>query len=410
MPAINHDGGAAGKRGGDPEAPRDAPPRTILHVDLDAFYAAVEMREQPAIAGKPVVVGADPMGGRGRGVVAAASYAARQFGIRSAMPISQAYRRCPTAIFLRPRMELYARESRRFLEILARYTDLIEPISIDEAFLDVTASRALYGDGTTIARAIKAAIQSEQRLTASIGVAPTKFVAKIASEIDKPDGLVVVPPGGVDAFLRPLPVERLWGAGSKAVARLHRLGAHTIGDLAAIGDARVVAAFGESLGQHFLDLARGIDPRAVTPDHERKSIGRESTFGEDVADRAVVERRLFELVEEVAQRMRRAGVVGRVVTVKFRTAEFVTVTRRETLPAAADTVEALWPVARTLLRRADDHAHAVRLVGVSLSSFSAAGQLSLFDTPLRQKQARLARAIDAVTKRFGARAIRHGGG
>ena len=255
-----------------------AAPRTILHVDLDAFYAAVEVRENPALAGRPVVVGADPRGGRGRGVVAAASYEARAFGIHSAMPIGQAYRRCPSAAFLRPRGRLYAAVSERFMAILARYTDMVEPLSIDEAFLDVTDSGALFGDGETITRRIRHDVRTEERLTASIGVAPSKFLAKIASDVGKPDGLVMVRTDGVEAFLRDLPVQRLWGAGPKSLAGFQRLGAATIGAVARLPVEQLVAVFGQALGQHFHALASGRDPRAVLPDHQRRSVGRESTF------------------------------------------------------------------------------------------------------------------------------------
>lgn len=383
-------------------------PRTILHVDLDAFYAAVEARENPSLSGKPLVVGADPRGGRGRGVVAAASYEARAFGIHSAMPISQAWRRCPHAVYVRPRMRLYADVSERFMAILERTTDLVEPLSIDEAFLDVTESRALFGDGSAIARRIKKEVRREERITASIGVAPSKFLAKIASDLRKPDGLVVVPPDDVAGFLNELPVERLWGAGAKAVSRFHRLGARTIGDVARLGRGRLVRSFGESLGDHFDRLAHGVDERDVEPDHERKSVGRETTFSSDVPDRSLVERTLLDLTDQVTQRLRRDGLSGQTVTVKLRTADFVTVTRRETLPVPADTTDVLWPAVRELLARADVTEQPIRLVGVSISSFEGTTQLPLFDTARGRKSRRIAKAIDAVTARFGERAIGRG--
>jgi DNA polymerase IV len=382
-------------------------PRSILHVDLDAFFAAVEARENEALRGQPVVVGADPKGGRGRGVVCAASYEARVFGIRSAMPISQAYRRCPSAFFLRPRMRLYAEVSKRFMDILARYTDLVEPLSIDEAFLDVTGSRALFGDGEQIARRIKAEVAAEERITASIGVAPNKFLAKIASDLDKPDGLVVVPAGGVEAFLAELPVERLWGAGPKAQERFRSLGVRSVGEVAQLPLARLRHAFGESLGEHFHRLACGFDEREVVPEHERKSVGRETTFATDVDDRGTVERTLLDLSDQVSGRLRRNGLAGQTVTVKLRTADFVTVTRRATLPLPVDTTEAIWPVARRLLRRADVTEQPIRLIGVALSQFEAARQLSLFDSGDGRRR-RVADAIDAVTARFGSDAIVRG--
>jgi DNA polymerase IV len=384
------------------------PSRTILHVDLDAFFAAVEVRENPALRGKPVVVGADPRGGRGRGVVAAASYEARVFGVRSAMPISQAYRRCPHAVYLRPRMRLYVEVSGRFMEILRRYTDLVEPLSIDEAFLDVTGSRALFGDGEAIARRIKEDVAGEARITASIGVAPVKFVSKIASDLGKPDGLVVVRAADVASFLDPLPIDRLWGAGPKTLVRLRRSGVGTFGDLARSPRERLVALFGESLGEHFHRLAHGIDERSVVADHERKSLGRETTFDEDVRDREVVRRTLLDLVDQVTQRLRRGGLAGQTVTVKLRTADFVTVTRQETLPVPADTTEVIWPAVRSLLVKADFTTQPVRLVGVSVSGFAEVHQLALFEPSETARSRKIAGAIDAVTARFGDGAISRG--
>jgi nucleotidyltransferase/DNA polymerase involved in DNA repair len=384
-------------------------PRTILHVDLDAFYAAVEARENPALAGRPVVVGADPRGGRGRGVVAAASYEARAFGIHSAMPISQAYRRCPQAVFLPPRMRLYAAVSARFMAILARYTDLLEPLSVDEAFLDVSASRALFGDGEAIARRIKHQVRAEEGLTASIGVAPSKFLAKIASDLRKPDGLVVVPSDGVADFLDTLPVHRLWGAGPRALAGFRQLGAATIGAVARLPRERLVETFGEALGGHFHALASGEDPRAVVPGRRRKSVGHETTFLEDVRDRAVVRRTLLELVEEVGRRLRRAGLRGQVVHLKLRSADFTTVTRQETLAAPADTTDAIWPAAERLLRKADTGAQAIRLIGVSLSLFDGEAQMALFEPPGADRARRVARAVDSLVDRFGPGVVSRGG-
>jgi nucleotidyltransferase/DNA polymerase involved in DNA repair len=381
--------------------------RTILHVDLDAFFAAVEVRENPALAGRPVVVGADPRGGRGRGVVAAASYEARTFGIHSAMPISQAYRRCPNAVYLPPRGRLYAAVSERFMAILGRYTDLVQPLSIDEAFLDVTGSRALFGDGETIARRIKDDVRREERITASIGVAPTKFVAKIASDLRKPDGLVVVPPDAIGSFLRDLPVQRLWGAGPRALAGFQRLGATTIGAVAALPVERLIEVFGPALGQHFQALAAGRDPRAVVPDHQRKSVGRESTFAEDVHDRAAVASTLLELVEQVARRLRRHGRLGQTVHLKLRTADFTTVTRQEQLPAPADTTEALWPATRRLFAKADQTRQAIRLIGVSVTLFEGERQLGLFAAQ-DDRHRRVAKAVDRLTEKFGSGAVRRG--
>ena len=280
-------------------AATDAPVRTILHVDLDAFYAAVEVREDPSLAGRPVVVGADPKGGKGRGVVSAASYEARRFGIHSAMPIQRAWQLCPDAAFVPPRHEFYSQVSRRFMAILERVTDLVEPLSIDEAFLDVTGSARLFGDGATIARKIQREVEAEERITASVGVAPSKFVAKIASDLRKPRGLVVVKADEVVAFLAPLPVERLFSAGPKTAEQLHRLGARTIGDVARLPFEHLAAALGEAGARHFHELAHGRDDRAVESERAAKSLGHEHTFDKNVADRGEVQRTLLWLADEL---------------------------------------------------------------------------------------------------------------
>jgi DNA polymerase-4 len=390
----------------DPAAPSS---RTILHVDLDAFYAAVEVRERPELAGRPVIVGADPKGGTARGVVSAASYEARRFGVHSAMPISRAFRLCPQGVFLAPRMELYLAVSARFMAILERFTDLVEPLSVDEAFLDVTGSERLHGDGATIARAIRAAVAAEERLSVSVGVAPCKFVAKIASDLRKPGGLVVVPPdaGSVVAFLAPLPAERLWGVGPKSLERLRQLGARTIGDVAALERSHLRGAFGDSTAAHLHALAHGEDDRAVEPERAAKSLGREHTFDVDVADREVVDRMLLHLVEQVSSRLRRHGLAGRCITVKLRTSDFETVLRAATLPAAVDTTEAILPAARELFAACDTTRQPIRLVGLAMSRF-APPQPALFEPRVQAQGRAVARAVDALRERFGAAAITRG--
>lgn len=380
--------------------------RTILHVDMDAFFAAVEVRENPRLIGRPVVVGANPRGGRGRGVVAAASYEAREYGIHSAMPIAEAYRRCPHAAYLRPRGSLYGAVSRRILAMLERYTELVEPLSIDEAFLDVTASEALFGDGAAIARAIKREILEQESLTASVGVASSKFIAKLASDLRKPDGLVQVRPGSERRFLAPLEIERLWGAGPKTLEGLHRLGIRTFGDMERLEPDELIRAFGKVSGRRFHRLSRGLDDRPVLPDRERKSLGKEITFEADVMDRRVVERTLLRLCEQVAAALRRKDLAGTTVTVKLRWQGFDTVTRQTTLARPVDTFEGIWPVAVRLLRIADRKKRRVRLVGVTLSGLrrSSAGQLSLFEAGERPDR-RVASAIDALKLRFGRRAV-----
>ncbi len=390
-----------------PSDGRPSSPRTILHVDMDAFFASVEVREDAALAGRPVVVGAAPRGGRGRGVVAAASYEAREFGIHSAMPISEAWRRCPEAVWLRPRLGLYAQVSERIFRVLGRYTDLVEPLSLDEAFLDVTASAALFGDGVEIARRIRAELEERERLTASVGVASSKFLAKLASDLEKPDGLVVVPVGGEREFLAPLGVERLWGAGPRTQQRLHAMGLARIGQVAAARPELLTEAFGDARGRHLRRLARGVDDRAVVPDRERKSLGREVTFRADVADREVVESTLLGLCEQVARRLRRHGLAGSTVAVKLRWEGFETVTRQATLEAAVHTTERIWPEARRLLRDADRPRRRVRLVGVTLSGLVAADarQLSLFGAGGAGSDEHVARAVDRLVERFGEDAV-----
>ena len=381
--------------------------RTILHVDMDAFYASVEEREIPALRGRPVVVGSDPKEGRGRGVVAACNYEARRFGLHSAMPISRAWQRCPHAAFVRPRFLLYSAASKKIFSILERYTDLVEPISIDEAFLDVTASRALFGDGPTIARAIKAEIRDEEALAASIGVAGSKFIAKLASDLEKPDGLVIVPPGEEREFLAPLEVRRLWGAGPKTVARLHALGAHTIGGVGRACRKRLVEKFGEVHGARLFALSQGLDQRPVNPHQGRKSLSKESTFDEDVADRDVVERTLLRLCVGVARGLRQKSFAGRTVTLKLRWESFETITRQTTLLDPVDTTEVLWPLARELFHEADQPSRRVRLIGIGVSGFDerSANQLSLFEAEGPRVDKRVASALDRVTERFGKSAV-----
>ena len=381
--------------------------RVILHVDMDAFFAAVEVREDPSLEGRPVVVGADPDGGDGRGVVAAASYEAREYGIHSAMPISEAWNRCSHAEFLRPRGDLYARVSRRIFDILDDYTDRVEPLSIDEAFLDVTGSRRLFGTGEEIAAEIRERIRERESLTASVGVATSKFVAKIASDLEKPDGLVVVPPDAEEEFLAPLPVSRLWGAGPRAQETFAELGLDTIGDVAAAEPERLVEAFGEAAGRSYHRLARGVDPREVEPDRDRKSLGKEYTFGRDREDREVVERTLLRLCEKVARRLREKELAGLTVTVKLRWEGFETVTRQTTLNEPVDTVERIWPAARSLFREADRPARRVRLVGVSVSRFreGPSRQLGLFEEGEEAVDDQVAEAVDRLADRYGSRSI-----
>ncbi|GAB4270816.1 MAG: DNA polymerase IV [Deferrisomatales bacterium] len=382
--------------------------RAILHVDMDAFYASVEQLDRPEYRGRPVIVGADPKGGRGRGVVAACSYEARVYGIHSAMPIGHAWRRCPQGVYLRPRMDRYARASRRVFAILGRFSDLVEPLSVDEAFLDVTGSTRLFGAAAEIGRRIKEAIRSEVGLVASVGVAPSKFVAKVASDLDKPDGFVVVEPGQVESFLAPLPLSRLWGVGPGLEARLRRLGLQTVGDLARWRREDAVAALGKRGGELWA-LARGIDARPVVPEGEAKSLGAETTFPEDVADPEVVGRTLLALSERVASRLRKRGVVAAAVVLKLRTEGYHTVTRSLQLETPTDLAEDLYGAAKALLDRLPWRGHRVRLVGVTAARLRGAGeagrQLALFGAGGSDRRGRLARGVDRIRERYGAGAI-----
>ena len=374
-------------------------PRTILHVDMDAFYAAVEQRDRPELRGRPVVVGADPRGGRGRGVVSTASYEARRFGIASAMPISQAWRLCPDAAYLPVDMEKYARVSAQVMEVLRATTDRVEPISIDEAFLDVTGSRRALGTGAAIARALKERLRAATSLTASVGVASNKLVAKIASDLRKPDGLVVVPPGTEASFLAPLPVRRLWGIGPRMEERLMKAGIHTVGQLVAQGEAALERRLGTH-GHDLMRLARGLDEREVESHAgEAKSVGQEHTYDRDTADRAQHRRTLLGLCDGVARRLREQRLHCSTVTLKHRDETFHTVTRATTLAAPTDSSDALFETAWALLERLPE-ARKVRLLGVYASSFGAARQLTL-DLAEEPEGASADRVRDAVARRFG---------
>ncbi|MEO7664722.1 MAG: DNA polymerase IV, partial [Candidatus Limnocylindrales bacterium] len=374
--------------------------RTILHVDLDAFFASVEQRDHPELRGRPVVVG---MGGTNdRGVVSAASYEARRFGVHSAMPIRTARRLCPDCVFVPVNGAQYQRVSREVMAILRRFTPLVEPVSIDEAFMDVTASRDLFGDGATIATSIRRAVRTELELTASVGVASTKLVAKIGSDLRKPDGLVVVPPGDEADFLAPLPISRLWGVGPATAAALRDFRVVTIGDLQAMDRAALVRRFGQH-GASLVDRAHGIDPDPVDDPEGAKSIGHETTFDEDTADLEVIERTLLAMAEGVSGRLRTAGLKASTITVKVRDTGFNTVTRQRTLPEPTDLTDPIWRLAMELARP-EIRGKRIRLVGVTASGFRVREQLGLFaaDDP---RQRRAVEAADELRRRFGPRTI-----
>ena len=377
------------------------PARTILHVDLDAFFAAVEQRDRPELRGRPVVVGGG--GPNQRGVVSAASYEARAFGIHSAMPLVRAGRLCPHAVFLPVDGAKYQAVSRDVMAILRRFSPAVEPISIDEAFIDVTGSRPLFGDGESIGRQIKAAVRDEVGLSLSVGVATTKLVAKVASELRKPDGLVVVPPGEEAAFLAPLPITRLWGVGAKSAAVLREYGVRTIGDLASLPDDLLTRRFGKSGGPSLAQRALGIDGDPVGDRDAAKSVSHEHTFDVDTSDREAIERTILAMAEGVAGRLRDSGVKAATVTVKIRDSSFRTITRQRTMAEPTDLTE---PIFRTALELARPEVRGlrIRLLGVAASGLGEREQLALFgaDDPRRR---RVVEAADAVRHRFGERSI-----
>ena len=385
--------------------------RTILHVDMDAFYASVEQRRRPELRGRPVVVGASGP----RGVVAAASYEARVFGIRSAMPSAAAQRLCPHAVFIGGDHDHYADVSRAIMAIFSSFTPLVEALSLDEAFLDVTGARRLHGDGPTIAAAIRTKVLDQEHLTCSVGVAPSKFVAKLASEVAKPRvgrhgpepglGVKVVAADEVLSFLHPLPVQSLWGVGPKTLDKLRRIGVDTVGQLASLEERAAVAALGAATGLHLLRLAHGLDDREVVPDHRPKSIGHEETFASDHHSLVTLQRELVRLGDSVAGRLRGAQVAGRTVSIKVRFHDFRTITRSVTLPSAVDTGPDVVRAAGALLDRVDP-SPGVRLLGVHVSQLSdrSARQLSFddVDAPFWDDATG---AIDAIRSRFGPGAI-----
>ena len=375
--------------------------RTILHVDLDAFFAAVEQRDRPELRGKPVIVGG---GGPGdRGVVSAASYEARRFGVHSAMPLRTAAALCPGAIFVPVDGRTYQRVSRQVMAILRRYTPLVEPVSIDEAFLDVTGSHALFGDGEAIARSIKQAIREELGLTASVGVATTKLVAKVGSDLRKPDGLVVVAPGEEASFLAPLPITRLWGVGQRTADALRDYGVRTIGDLARLPPEALERRFGR-IGVPLNERAMGIDPDVVDGGDPAKSVGHEHTFDVDTSDRDFIERTLLGMADGVAGRLRDSGLKAVTVTLKLRDSDFRTITRQKSLPEPSDLTEPIFRAAVELLRR-ELRGQRIRLVGVTASNFREREQLGLFPSPEEPRRHRVAEAADAIRRRFGERAV-----
>jgi DNA polymerase-4 len=375
--------------------------RTIAHIDMDAFYASVEQRDRPELRGRPVIVGADP---RRRGVVSAASYEARSYGVRSAMPISRAARLCPHAAFLPVDMEKYQRVSSQIMAILGRFSPLVEPVSVDEAFVDLTGTASLFGPPPSAVAAIKTAIRGETALTASAGLAANKFLAKVASDLRKPDGLVVVPSGGEADFLAPLPIDRLWGVGRVMGEALRAMGITTVGRLQAIPRDALVRRFG-AYGADLYELAFGRDERPIVPSAAPKSMGAETTFGRDCRDVRRLHATLRGHAERVARELRDERLRATTVTLKLRFADFTTITRSASAEPTQEGLE-IFRRARTLLDRETLHL-AVRLLGVSASGLAPEdrGQLPLLD-PGTVRRDRLARAVDRLTDRFGGGVVR----
>jgi DNA polymerase-4 len=379
--------------------------RIIVHADMDAFYAAVEQLDRPELRGKPLLIG----GTGPRSVVATASYEARPFGVGSAMPMGLALRKCPQAIVVPPRLARYAEVSDRIMSVFATFSPLVEALSLDEAFLDLTGAEGLFGPPEEMARRIKGAVREATGLTVSVGVAPNKYVAKVASDIRKPDGLCVVPPDGVRAFLDPLPVSRLWGVGKHGEERLQDMGLRTLADVAAADPAWLERRLG-SMGPHVHALAQGIDPRPVVPDREAKSIGSEVTLDDDVVGRAAITPHLLREADRVGRRLRRAGLRAGGVRVKLKTTKFQLLTRQTALHPPTSSGDVLYREALRLLD-AFDLGVPMRLVGLAaydLADAAAPVQGELFGQEGRERQQRLDQAVDALRSRFGKAAVRRG--
>ncbi len=374
--------------------------RAILHIDMDAFYASVEVLDDPSLKGKPVMVGGTP---EGRGVVAAASYEARAYGVHSAMSAARAIKLCPDGIFLRGRMDRYSEISGQVFSIFEDYTPLVEPLSIDEAFLDVTGSRRLFGSAGEVGRIIKARILEEIGLVASVGLAANKFLAKLASDLEKPDGFTIIPPGEARTLLASLPIGKLWGVGKVAEKQMHQFGIRKVEDLLAVPRDLVIEQFGDHAA-HLLELAIGQDERPVIPVHEAKSIGNETTFREDIREPAHLQDILDQLAAKVARRLRSHGFMARTVTLKARYPDFTTHTRSETLLSPSDSSVEIRDAARRLLSgKLGRRGRPLRLIGVAASNLvhEGEGQAQLFPDPDRERDRKLDSIMDRVHGKFG---------
>ena len=389
--------------------PMQQPPvrRTILHIDMDAFFASVEERDNPELHGKPVIVGGNATS---RGVVAAANYIARTYGIHSAMPTKAALKLCPALIMLPPRIKHYAEISRQIHGILARFTPLIEPLSLDEAFLDVTGSLKLFGSAEGIGQSIQQSIKAELRLAASIGIAPNKFLAKIASDIDKPNGFVCIKPAEIQTFLDPLPIGRIWGVGKVTAKQFITANLHTLGDVRQLTKEDAIRILGKH-GEHFWELAQGIDDRPVVPEHRAKSISNETTFAADIRDRNILSTWLLDLTAQVMRRLRQQGFKGRTLQLRLRFDDFTTITRSQTMKQPTDITKLAWQTVEQLLDKHLPPGRAVRLIGMGIEGFENGSdkQPDLFAAPELEKQRDIDHVVDGIQSRFGSAILKRGG-
>jgi DNA polymerase-4 len=374
----------------------------ILHVDMDAFYASVEVAKDPSLKGKPVIVG----GLAGRGVVTSASYEARAFGVRSAMPTITAHRLCPDGIYLSNDFDAYVAFSKRISEVFNSYSPLVEPLSLDEAFIDVGGSVKLFGTPVDIARRIKQDV-SAIGLPCTVGVAPNKFLAKLASTQGKPNGLLVIKADAVNEFLHPLPVEALWGVGAATAETLRRLGLKTVGDVATIPRRTLERAVGDATGGHLHLLANGIDDRPVVPDGPAKSVGSEETFSSDLDDNEIILREVLRLADRTASRLREKGMCGRTVTLKVRWSNFKTITRSRTMEAEFDNAAEIYEAVKGLYLKLDPQRPRIRLLGVAVSSLAPGPprRQLLLDDSGRSAWNEAALAVDDIRRRFGEEAV-----